>query len=442
MSAKAAIIAAFDVNVVCPLRILYTLLYIHLLPLIVLRLYWRSLKNPGYRRRVGERFARLPKRQGSQPLLWVHAVSVGEVIAATPLVKRLMQQHPDWQVCITTTTPTGSERVRAAFDDTVLHYYLPYDLPSLVSMFIRAIRPAALIIMETELWPNLLATCRFHRLPVMLANGRMSARSARGYRRVAGLTRPMLQQLDLVAAQSATDGDRFVQLGVDPARVLVTGSIKFDVQIDEQVQHRALVLKAQLQSAARRCVVFASTHPGEDEVILPMIRRLQQLYPSLLAVVVPRHPERFAVVSQLAARLQLPYVLLSSDEVANADTRLVIGDTMGDVLALYGIADLAFVGGSLVNHGGHNMLEAAAWGVPIVTGPFVFNFQAISEALQVEGGLTTVMDRYDLERTLERWLDGSLSLEASGQAARAVLAANQGALDRLLAGLLPLLPQD
>ena len=414
------------------MRILYTLLYIHLLPLIVLRLYWRSLKNPGYRQRIGERFALIPERCGDTRLVWVHAVSVGEVIAATPMVRKLMQRYPDVKVCISTTTPTGSDRVKAAFGDEVLHYYLPYDLPSLLTRFIKALRPSILVIMETELWPNLLATCDFLKLPVMLANGRMSARSARGYRRFSALTRPMLGQLSLLAAQSDTDAGRFLQLGAEQEKVITTGSIKYDVEIDEQTQHRALVLRAQLNSASRQCVVFASTHAGEDEYILPMVKRLHQIHPDFLAVVVPRHPERFPVVARLADRLNLDSVLLSSQDIAGEHAQLVIGDTMGDMLALYGIADLAFIGGSLVPHGGHNMLEAAAWSVPIITGQSVFNFQSVYQALEAQQAVTTVMDRYDLERTLERWLEGQLPLDQSGLNARRVLEENRGAIDRLL----------
>ena len=232
----------FLLLMVSVLRTFYTVLFLHLLPLLVLRLYWRGRKAPAYKERIAERFALIPKRRGDQPLIWVHAVSVGESIAATPMIKKLQQQYPDHQFCITTTTPTGSERVIAAFGDTVLHYYLPYDLPSLMAKFIAQIRPDLLIIMETELWPNLLAICKEKGVPSLLANGRMSQKSAKGYQRFASLTAPMLASLDAIAAQSEADAQRFLTLGARKTAVINTGSIKFDIQLDDAVEQRKQVL--------------------------------------------------------------------------------------------------------------------------------------------------------------------------------------------------------
>lgn len=417
------------------LRTLYTIIYLHLLPLFVLRLYWRSLKAPAYRLRIKERFALVPPRKTANPLIWVHAVSVGEVIAATPIIKQMMLKHPDFCFCMTTTTPTGSERVRAAFGETVLHYYMPYDLPSLVTFFIRAIKPKLLVIMETELWPNIIATCHERNIPVVLANGRMSKASAKGYKKLSLLTAPMLRNIELIAAQSKMDAERFVYLGAAREKVVITGSVKFDVVIDDAIRERSQFLRDQLSLRQRKIVIFASTHPGEDEQILPMIKRLHHLSTDFLAIIVPRHPERFAVVAQIAQKLHIATVHLSKGESCDYSTQLVLGDTMGDMLALYGLADVAFVGGSLINHGGHNFLEAAAWGLPILTGPSSYNFQDIARLLVREGGMKQLHDHFDLERTLQAWLEGSLNLAETGYAARKVLSNNQGTLAKLLASI-------
>lgn len=416
------------------MRIFYTLLYIHLLPLLVLRLFWRARKAPAYGQRIGERFALIPARDGKQPLIWIHAVSVGEVLAAIPLVRQLQQRYPQHGICITTTTPTGSERVRAALGDTVLHYYLPYDLPSLQMLFIRKIRPSLLMVMETELWPNLLAVCQAADVPAMLVNGRMSARSARGYRRFSAITRPMLQQLRLITAQSAQDAERFVALGAAADKLVITGSIKFDIALDTPVQQRLAALRDQLQlpAAARRCVIFASTHPGEDELIMPLVQRLSARFPALLAIVVPRHPERFSPVAALAQQQGLMAIKLSQLQPVKVNTQVIIGDSMGDMLALYGLADVAFIGGSLIKHGGHNMLEAAVWGLPVLSGRHVFNFQSVADALQDAGGIRLLDNAAQLEQLLAGWLADVTVLSGVGEAARQVQQQNQGALTKVM----------
>lgn len=412
--------------------VLYTVLHLHLLPFILLRLLWRSRKAPAYRKRLAERFALIAKRQGKEELIWVHAVSVGEVIAAIPMVKALQAQYPDKKICITTTTPTGSDRVKAAFADTVLHYYLPYDLPSFIARFIAAIRPSQLIIMETELWPNLLMVCEEKGVPVVLANARLSARSAKGYARFASLTRPMLKRLRYIAAQSEADAQRFIQLGVAKEKVVVTGSIKFDISLTEAVKNRQQQLKQTLQiPASKKVAIFASTHKGEDEQLLPMIKTLQQQFPDFLAFVVPRHPERFPVVHELALKNGIKTVKVSEQTAILPTTQLLLGDTMGDMLAFYGLADLAFVGGSLIEHGGHNMLEPALWSLPILSGQHIFNFQTISDSLCERGGLLLVADIQQLQQQLSSWLSAK-TLAVEGEQAHQFLVENQGALQRLL----------
>lgn len=412
--------------------VLYTILYLHLLPFIVLRLFWRSKKAPAYRQRISERFALIPMRKGKEKLIWVHAVSVGEVIAAIPLVKALQEKYPEHRICITTMTPTGSERVKAAFAESVLHYYLPYDLPSLIARFIAAIRPSLLIIMETELWPNLLMVCEEKGIASILANARLSERSAKGYARFTSLTKPMLQRLSLIAAQSSADAERFIAVGAEKDSVHITGSIKFDIALTEQVKARYQELKQTLAiPASKKVAIFASTHSGEDEQLLPMIKRLQSNHPDLLAFIVPRHPERFPVVAELAAKQGLKTVSVSDKQTISPATQLILGDTMGDMLAFYGLADLAFIGGSLIEHGGHNMLEPALWALPMISGCHVFNFQTISDNLCEREGLLLVDDIQQLEQRLSVWLSSN-KIAANGENAQQFLQENQGALQRLM----------
>ncbi len=413
------------------MRTLYTVLYLFLLPLVLLRLLWRSKKAPAYRRRIKERFALVPARVSDAPLIWIHAVSVGETMAAVPFIEKLQEAYPEWAFCVTTTTPTGSERVRAVFGDSVLHYYLPYDIPSFVRHFVKRIRPSILIIMETELWPNLIDVCH-KKMPVILANARMSEKSMRGYQSFKALTRPMFEKLTLVATQSNDDAARFMDLGVDNNHLSITGSIKYDVVVTDAVHERVALLKTQLQLQHRRIVIFASTHAKEDEIILPVIKRLNMRSSRVLGFVVPRHPERFGVVSQLCEKHMMVSVNVTDNQPVSSEAQVLIGDTMGDLLAYFGLSDIAFIGGSLVENGGHNYLEAAVWSLPIVTGPSVFNFQHVADRLVVEGGLICVNDGFALERLLVEWLEQPDAAITIGESAYDVLMANQGSLQRLV----------
>ncbi len=416
------------------LRTLYTILFLFLLPVLVLRLKVRARANPEYGKRIAERFARVPERPGNKPCVWVHAVSVGEVIAATPIVKQLQEQHSDWDFVVTTTTPTGSERVHAAFGDSVLHYYLPYDIPSFIQRFITQLKPSIFVTVETELWPNTIAVCKQNKVPVLLANGRLSAKSAKSYSKVYWLTKAMLERIDMLAVQAPADAKRFKLLGAHPDKVKVLGSVKFDVVVDETVKARSADLKDQLGLAGKKVAVFASTHPGEDELILPMIKRLSLLDESFVGVVVPRHLERFPVVKSLAEKFGIDYISLSDAQLLPDATPLIIGDTMGDMLALYGVADIAFVGGSLVHHGGHNYLEAAAWKLPIITGLSCFNFQTIAQQLKRSGALFIGGDAVAIEHKLEHWLDAERAdeFEQMGTKAFQVCENNKGALPKLV----------
>jgi len=414
------------------MRWFYTFIFYLALPLIVARLLWRSRRAPAYRRRIAERFGFFARPAALQNTIWVHAVSVGETIAAAPLVRTLIASHPDSRVVLTTMTPTGSERVRDLFGDSVFHVYAPYDLPDCIARFLQRVRPRALIIMETELWPNTIHACARRGIPVLLANARLSEKSARGYARFRTLTRALLRQLNTVVAQNATDGQRFVQLGLPQERLLVGGSIKFDIELDPELIARAARTRASWRAAGHRLIwIAASTHAGEDEMVLAAHRRLRALAGDVLLILVPRHPERFDSVAQLIERDGFSCVRRSSGREPDAQTAVLLGDTMGELLALYGLADMAFVGGSLVERGGHNMLEPGAWGMPLLTGRSDFNFREISALLQEAGALRKVDDADQLADALVELAANDAERARRGARARAVVESNRGALSRL-----------
>lgn len=421
------------------MRGLYTLLFYLLLPLIFLRLLWRSRLAPAYRRRIGERFGFFAAPALRAPI-WVHAVSVGETIAAAPMIRALRQRHPECDIVVTTMTPTGSERVRALFGDDVFHVYAPYDVPDCIGRFLRRVRPRLLIIVETELWPNTVFACRARGIPTLLANARLSAKSARGYARVGALTRPMLRALDRVVAQNAEDGERFVELGLPRDRLLVSGSIKFDIAIDESLRRAALAEREHWGVRQRLVWIAASTHDGEDAALLDAHRRLREHHPDALLVLVPRHPERFDAVAALIEQWGMACARRSRKEPVALETAVLLGDTMGELLLLLGCADIAFVGGSLIPRGGHNTLEPAAWGLPILTGDSDFNFREISALLQRAGALAAVADADALARELALLAGDGGERHRRGQRAAAVVAANRGALERLLAAIDGVLP--
>ncbi|MCH9692412.1 MAG: lipid IV(A) 3-deoxy-D-manno-octulosonic acid transferase [Gammaproteobacteria bacterium] len=416
------------------MRFIYSCLFRFLLPLILVRSWWRN--GGQFWHRLGERFGRVPARASRAPLIWLHAVSVGETLAAVPLIVKLASRHPNWQWLVTTTTVTGSGRVRAELSpllgERLLHYYLPYDLPSFIDRFITALRPRVLIIMETELWPNLLARCSARKIPTLLANGRLSAKSAAGYKKFAGFTASTLQQLSVVVAQYSSDGERFVALGVPRQRMVISGNIKFDIQLDSGLISATQVLAHQWRGASgRRVWLAASTHSGEDEQVLEAFTQLLLQFPDLLLVLVPRHPQRFNGVARLVRQRQLRLCRRSDDGIPNAAHQVLLGDTMGELLRFYGASDVAFVGGSLVPVGGHNMIEAAAWNVPIVCGPQLFNFAAVADRLCSAGGMVVVQDSAGLAAQVSSWLKDDVARRVAGECAHREVEKSSGALQRL-----------
>lgn len=415
-------------------RTLYSLILHLALPFIFLRLLWRAWRAPAYGRRIGERFAfGLPAmRPGG---IWIHAVSLGESIAAAPLIRELLARYPELPITVTSMTPTGSERIQALFGERIQHCYLPYDLPWACARFQAHLQPCLAVVMETELWPNHIHACHRRGVPVALANARLSERSARGYARFARLTAPMLAELSLIAVQTEAEAERFRQLGARPACVEVTGSIKFDLSVDASLPMRATELRASWGAQARPVWIAASTHAGEDEVVLAAHRQLLAEHADALLILVPRHPERFEQVFQLCRREGFATVRRSSAEAVAAGVQVMLGDTLGELLFLYALADLAFVGGSLVANGGHNLLEPAALGKPLLSGPHLFNFLEIAAQLREAGALLEVEGADQLHAALRLLCADAAEARRLAQAGLGVLRANQGALARLLGGL-------
>lgn len=415
------------------MRYLYSALLYALLPFILLRMLVRSRRAPAYRQRLAERFGRFAAPQdGARPAIWVHAVSVGETLAAAPVIESLLLAYPDYRLVVTTTTPTGSQQVRALFGERVFHVYAPWDLPGAVRRFLHRTRPRLLLLMETELWPNILHYAQAQGCKIMLANARLSERSARGYARIGGLTRTMLQQLDDVACQSASDGQRLLTLGLPEAALHVTGSIKFDLVLDSVLREQAACLRRDFGAPGRPVLVAASTHTYEDEQVLAAFGQVRSAVSNCLLVLVPRHPERFDAVNSLCISGGWQVVRRSAGNAPGPDDDILLGDTMGELLLLLGVASVAVVGGSLVKHGGHNVLEAAAWGVPVVCGPHMHNFAAVSELLTSAGAMIMLDDPAQLGSCLAALLANPERCRQMGAAGQRVVAANRGARQRLL----------
>ncbi len=412
-------------------RKIYTLLFYLVLPLVFIRLAIRSRRLKDYRLRLRERLGFYPFRLDK--CLWVHAVSVGEVIAAIPVIKALQLQYPQLPILITTMTPTGAARVKAAFGDQATHAYLPYDLPGAVNRFLKAMRPVAGVIIETEMWPNLLAACRRRSIPVCLTNARLSEKSARGYARfgAAALTREMLANLTHIAAVGHADAERFIKLGARPEQLTVTGNLKFDLLLPIDLEGNAGALRANL-GVNRFVWIAASTHEGEEEVILEAHRRLTAQHPDALLMLVPRHPDRFNQIADLTAK-QFTMQRRSANEPIQPETSVYLGDTMGEMLLMYAAADVALVAGSLIPRGGHNILEPAALAKPILSGPHVFNFAEICGLFTAQQALVTVTDADGLATQLMYLCQHAEERTALGLRARAVMDANRGSLTKQLA---------
>jgi 3-deoxy-D-manno-octulosonic-acid transferase len=421
------------------LRIAYSVLFTLLLPLIVLRMFLRSRRAPAYRKRLAERFGVFAAPADDRPCLWVHAVSLGETLAARPLIERLLSDYPGYRVVVTTTTPTGSAQVTRLFGDRVFHVYAPWDTPGAVKRFLKQVEPRLLILIETELWPNMLHYCEHCGCQVLLANARLSARSAAGYARVAQTTRQMLCSLDWIGAQSSSDAERFVQLGMPEDRVAVTGSIKFDLQLDDAMRTAAQDLRQQWGLDQRPVIIFASTHAGEDQIALSVFSALRDQQPKALMLLAPRHPERFEEVYALCQASGLQVLRRSAGVSVESLTEILLVDSLGELLQLFALADVAVIGGSFIPRGGHNPLEAAAWALPVLCGSSMFNFADVTQRLVEVGALQLCADQAQLLEQLQLLTRDCQEADRRGAAALQVLEDNRGALSALLRGVAGLL---
>lgn len=410
------------------MRILYTILFICLLPCILFRLYWRSLRSPDYRKRIAERFAWF-KQPGFNRSIWIHAVSMGEAIAVIPLVKLLQAHYPSLPIVITNTTPTGSARVKAALKDSVFHVYAPYDTPGSVKRFLEKVNPVMCILVETEIWPNYLHYCQQRNISVVLFNGRLSDRSARKYLQFKRLTEQTVICFSKVLAQTEVDANNFKRIGVPENKVMITGSVKFDIQVSDEIVAKSHALRQQL-GLDRPIWIAASTHPTEEEKILRAHKIILETYPNALLILVPRHPDRFPEVAKLCKDQGFGTTIRTRNDVCDASTSVYLGDTMGEMLIFYGACDIAFVGGSFISLGGHNMLEPAALKKPVLSGPNVINFLVISDKLIKANAMEIVSDENALAVKVECLFQNVTLRETMGQNGFAVIEQNRGALTR------------
>lgn len=408
-------------------RFLYSTILYLLSPLLIVYLAFRAIKSPDYRGRWGERFG-LTQLKSTD--LLIHSVSMGETLAAIPLIRLIMQSHPELSITVTTTSPTGSAQVRKAFGDSVQHCYLPFDLPWCVRRFLRQVSPKSCIIMETELWPNLVAVAAKRGVRLMLANARLSAKSAAQYTKRPKLSRPMLQRLDVIAVQTQVEAQRFIELGVSPDRVTVCGSLKFDLSITPERLANAKQLRQAWGRETSPIWVAGSVHPGEFNAMLTAHRQLLAQWPDALMIIAPRHPEQFSAVAEVVASQGFELIRRSSNLPVTATTQVLVGDTMGELLTFYGAADQAFVGGTLINNGGHNPLEPVAMGVPVMVGPNHWDFAQITQMLADAGGLRIVASADELAANLIAYFAKPELRQLAASAGLAVVEANRGALQR------------
>lgn len=410
------------------MRLFYTFLFYISLPFVFLRLLWQSRKNKNYARRWSERLGFIS--QTFQKTLWIHAVSVGETMAAIPLIKKLQRNYPEMAFVITTTTPTGAACVQANFKDTAAHFYLPYDVPCALHHFINKIQPQLLIIMETELWPNLLHVCHQKQIPIFLANARLSEKSARGYGYFNQLTKKMMNAISVFAIQTQIEAERFKKLGADSHKIHITGNIKFDLEIPQDLLKRAAELKKLL--GQRPIWIAASTHENEEEILLQAHAEVLKKIPACLLILVPRHLERFKAVKALCQQEKFTVISRSENQACTPNTQIFLGDTMGELLLFYAVSDLAFVGGSLVKRGGHNPLEPAALGLPILMGKYVFNFESICAELKKENVLSQIEDTPEVVLSIAKkiidLLNNSAQREEMGHRGREFILRNRGSL--------------
>ena len=411
-------------------RLFYTALLYALTPFVLYRLAARGFKYHGYFARWRERFGFFPD-PGFRDSIWVHAVSLGEVNAAVPLIEALMRRFGDTPLVITTVTPTGSARVLQLFGDRVFHVYLPYDLTTAVRRFLDRIRPRLAVIMETEIWPNLFMTCADRDISIVIANARLSAKSLRGYWPIQPLARRAIRCASFVAAQSASDFERLHALGAPTERLAVVGNLKFDMSVPDDAVERGRAFRA-AAGADRPVWIAASTHEGEELIVLKAHAEVLRRFPDALLLIAPRHPERFKALAAACKAFGFRTATRSEDGGADRTRQCFVCDSMGELLGFYAAADVAFVGGSLASVGGHNLLEPAALSKPVIVGPHTFNFAEVTEDLIKAGAAMRIADGDELGPAVVRLLSRDIERRTMGEAAHRVMERERGAVERTM----------
>lgn len=411
-------------------RAIYTFLFYLLSPVIWAYLLFRAIKAPEYRDGFRQRLGILSQSIKGKGIL-VHCASVGETRAAAPLIKRLVQEFPDLSVTVSTTTPTGKKAVAELFGGKVQHVYLPIDWPGSVRRFLTALEPQLVILMETELWLNLISECGRRAIPVLLANARLSDKSLNKYLKHQKLARQLFSGVSYVAAQYQSDKDNFCRLGVNDSKVGCVGSIKFDIEITPQLLDAHRLLKQQW-AENRPVWIAASIHPAEFDWVLKAHRQLLESFPDLLLIGVPRHPEKFVDFKSACDKHNLPYISRSNKEPTHLKTRVIVGDTMGEMMLFCGVANIAYVGGSLIERGGHNPLEPLACGVPVVMGPHFYNFSDICQLLIQQDLLAVVENEQQLAIVIEGALADQSTARIKAEKSESFMQQNRGCVDRLV----------
>jgi len=413
-------------------RFIYTLLLYLSLPIAILKLIAKERKSPFRNAKLKNQLGFVTKT--SSKVIWVHCVSVGEFNAARSLIDQLLDIYPEHRLAITTTTITGAEAVRKHYQDRVIHYFFPFDLPFIVGPFIKKINPVACILLETEIWPNLINNLNKKAIPVVLVNARLSERSFSKYQRFSSnLVQKTLNQLTLIASQNEHSSERFLSLGVSPNKVVTVGNLKFD---SNEKDNPNTTQSLQQMIGQRRVVVFASTREGEEKKIIKSYVNTKDKFDALM-IIIPRHPQRFDEVYNLIVDSGLDVKRRSDGLRCDENTQVLLGDSMGELLSYYSVCDIAFIGGSLIDTGGQNMLEAAATSKPILFGPSVFNFEQIAQLLLEKDAAIQVDDADDLMKTISSLLLDDPKRQKLGENAKNLLEKHRGAIDRLMKLIIP-----
>jgi len=408
-------------------RFVYSIALLFILPLAVLRLFLLGFKNPDYRKNWYERLGFI-NPLSSKPIIWLHAVSVGETNAAAPLLNRLLHAYPDYQLLVTTVTPTGRQILKMHFDNDIDHLYFPYDIPWVVNRFLQKLKPAVVILMETEIWPNLCYQCNKENIPVLLINARLSKRSFKRYQLLKGFIKKTLNNISMIAAQTQNDANHFIKLGVNRTFIQITGNMKFETAIPSSVIENAEVVKRYF-NMSRPVWIAASTQEGEEELILEAHKKIVSYFPNAVLILAARHPERNIEIQKTCKANGFNIVKWSEQKVFSDSDQVYLLDTLGKLQTYYAASQVAYVGGSLVDRGGQNMLEPAKLGLPILAGPSRYNFKKISEMLENTGALITVNSADDIVRELKTLFTDANLRHDLGEAARQMVINNQGQVD-------------